>query len=297
MPDPADLDDADSRATGAGSPTSCPSTTSRTTSRCSTPRSARRPKRGATSTSSSSTSTTAAVTTRSSGCSSCAPPTPRVTVLSLSRNFGHQLAVTAGLDLVAEDASADAVIVMDTDLQDPPRVSLEMLDLWEDGVDVVYGQRRSRKDTRLQAEHGVRLLLGARPAGLDRDPAQRRRLPADGRQGRGRGRPLPRARPVPARHRRRRRLPAGGAALRPRRAVRRRDRLPAAQDAELRRQRHPRLLHGAAADDQPARHLHLAAQRAAGGLRRSTSGSSTPTSRCPAGRSSASACSCSAASS
>ena len=72
---------------------------------------------------------------------------PRVTVLSLSRNYGHQLAVTAGLDLVAEDKSADAVIVMDTDLQDPPKVSLQMLDLWEDGVDVVYGQRRSRKDT------------------------------------------------------------------------------------------------------------------------------------------------------
>ncbi|MDZ5622697.1 glycosyltransferase family 2 protein [Nocardioides sp. HM23] len=72
---------------------------------------------------------------------------PRVTVLSLSRNFGHQLAVTAGLDLVAEDSSADAVIVMDTDLQDPPQVSVQMLDLWEDGVDVVYGQRRSRKDT------------------------------------------------------------------------------------------------------------------------------------------------------
>ena len=72
---------------------------------------------------------------------------PRVTVLSLSRNFGHQLAVTAGLDLVAEDASADAVIIMDTDLQDPPAVSVQMLELWEDGVDVVYGQRRSRKDT------------------------------------------------------------------------------------------------------------------------------------------------------
>ena len=71
----------------------------------------------------------------------------RVTVLSLSRNFGHQLAVTAGLDLVAEDGSADAVIVMDTDLQDPPRVSVEMVDLWESGVDVVYGQRRSRKDS------------------------------------------------------------------------------------------------------------------------------------------------------
>lgn len=68
----------------------------------------------------------------------------RVTVLSLSRNFGHQIAVTAGLDLVAD---ADAVVVMDTDLQDPPRVSLEMIELWEDGIDVVYGQRRSRRDS------------------------------------------------------------------------------------------------------------------------------------------------------
>ncbi|HYG94477.1 MAG TPA: glycosyltransferase family 2 protein [Nocardioides sp.] len=72
---------------------------------------------------------------------------PRVTVVALSRNYGHQLAVTAGLDLVAEAGSADALVVMDTDLQDPPRVSLEMIAMWEDGVDVVYGQRRSRKDT------------------------------------------------------------------------------------------------------------------------------------------------------
>lgn len=68
----------------------------------------------------------------------------RVTVLSFSRNFGHQIAVTAGLDAVGD---ADAVIVMDTDLQDPPRVSLEMISRWEDGVDVVFAQRRSRKDT------------------------------------------------------------------------------------------------------------------------------------------------------
>ncbi|MCX6400391.1 MAG: glycosyltransferase family 2 protein [Propionibacteriales bacterium] len=71
----------------------------------------------------------------------------RVTVLQFSRNFGHQLAVTAGLDLLAEAQSADAVIVMDTDLQDPPRVSVEMIGRWEDGVDVVYAQRRTRKDT------------------------------------------------------------------------------------------------------------------------------------------------------
>jgi len=68
----------------------------------------------------------------------------RVSVISLSRNYGHQMAVTAGLDAVAD---ADAVIVMDTDLQDPPRVSIEMIEMWEGGVDVVYAQRRSRKDS------------------------------------------------------------------------------------------------------------------------------------------------------
>ncbi|MFL6158885.1 MAG: glycosyltransferase family 2 protein [Marmoricola sp.] len=68
---------------------------------------------------------------------------PRVTVLSLSRNCGHQVAVTAGMDACGD---ADAVIVMDTDLQDPPSVSTEMIGLWEDGVDVVYAQRRSRQD-------------------------------------------------------------------------------------------------------------------------------------------------------
>lgn len=71
----------------------------------------------------------------------------RVTVVQFSRNYGHQLAVTAGLDLFADGISADAVIVMDTDLQDPPRVSMEMIQRWEEGVEVVYAQRRTRKDT------------------------------------------------------------------------------------------------------------------------------------------------------
>jgi polyisoprenyl-phosphate glycosyltransferase len=68
----------------------------------------------------------------------------RVTVVSLSRNHGHQVAVTAGIDLCAH---ADAVVVMDTDGQDPPAVSLRLLALWEHGVDVVYAQRRSRQDS------------------------------------------------------------------------------------------------------------------------------------------------------
>jgi glycosyltransferase involved in cell wall biosynthesis len=68
----------------------------------------------------------------------------RVTVLSFSRNYGHQIAVTAGLDASTD---ADAVIIMDTDLQDPPNISVEMISMWEDGVDVVYAQRRSRQDS------------------------------------------------------------------------------------------------------------------------------------------------------
>jgi dolichol-phosphate mannosyltransferase len=69
---------------------------------------------------------------------------PRVTVISLARNFGHQIAVTAGLDAAT---GRDAVIVMDTDLQDPPEVSLQLIEMWESGVDVAYAQRRTRQDS------------------------------------------------------------------------------------------------------------------------------------------------------
>lgn len=66
-----------------------------------------------------------------------------VVVINLSRNFGHQIAVTAGLD----HADGDAVIIMDADLQDPPRICHDLLEEWERGYDVVYAQRRTRKDT------------------------------------------------------------------------------------------------------------------------------------------------------
>lgn len=65
---------------------------------------------------------------------------PEVRILTLSRNFGHQAAITAGLF----HAVGDAVIVMDADLQDPPSVIPEMVQRWRDGVDVVYGVRRTR---------------------------------------------------------------------------------------------------------------------------------------------------------
>lgn len=67
----------------------------------------------------------------------------RVIVVDFSRNFGHQIAVTAGIDY----ASGDAIIIMDSDLQDPPKISLELIKEWENGYDVVYAQRRTRKDT------------------------------------------------------------------------------------------------------------------------------------------------------
>lgn len=64
-----------------------------------------------------------------------------VSIINLSRNFGHQLAITAGLDF----ATGEAVITMDSDLQDPPSVCLKLLNKWEAGFEIVYAQRRERK--------------------------------------------------------------------------------------------------------------------------------------------------------
>jgi len=70
----------------------------------------------------------------------------RVRVLTLTRNFGHQPALTAGL----EHATGDAVIAMDADLQDPPEVLPEFLEQWRQGAEVVYGVRRARKEGRFK---------------------------------------------------------------------------------------------------------------------------------------------------
>lgn len=64
-----------------------------------------------------------------------------IQVVNLLRNFGHQAAVTAGLDL----AKGDAVVLIDSDLQDPPEVISEMVAAWQEGADVAYGQRRKRE--------------------------------------------------------------------------------------------------------------------------------------------------------
>ena len=64
-----------------------------------------------------------------------------IKVVSFSRNFGHQAAVTAGLKYV----TGDAIVIMDADLQDPPELIPDMLRYWEDGYEVIYGKRKTRE--------------------------------------------------------------------------------------------------------------------------------------------------------
>jgi len=66
---------------------------------------------------------------------------PRVGILQLSRNFGHQIAITAGMD----HADADAVVIIDADLQDPPEAIADLLAKWREGFEVVYAVRKSRE--------------------------------------------------------------------------------------------------------------------------------------------------------
>jgi len=66
---------------------------------------------------------------------------PEIKMIRLSRNFGHQVAVTAGLN----KAIGDAIVIMDADLQDPPEVALELIERWKEGSDIVHAQRRQRQ--------------------------------------------------------------------------------------------------------------------------------------------------------
>ncbi len=93
----------------------------------------------------------------------------QVKVLSFSRNFGHQLAVTCGMDA----AKGSALIIIDVDLQDPPELIPQMVKMWEDGADIVYGKRLKRKGEtlfkKLTAAMYYRLLswMSAYPIPLD----------------------------------------------------------------------------------------------------------------------------------
>jgi polyisoprenyl-phosphate glycosyltransferase len=66
---------------------------------------------------------------------------PRVCYLSFARNFGHQIAVTAGMNFVR----GRVIVIMDADLQDPPELIPKMIERWQEGFDVVYAQRTQRK--------------------------------------------------------------------------------------------------------------------------------------------------------
>jgi dolichol-phosphate mannosyltransferase len=83
---------------------------------------------------------------------------PRFKLISFSRNFGHQTAITAGMDY----ARGQAIVVIDADLQDPPEVIPQMAAKWREGYEVVYGRRLSRKGEtvfkRLSARLYYRLL-------------------------------------------------------------------------------------------------------------------------------------------
>ncbi len=72
---------------------------------------------------------------------SLAASEPRLRPITLSRNFGHQAALTAGLD----HATGDAIVMLDSDLQDPPELIVDLLDRWREGADVVYAVRRQRE--------------------------------------------------------------------------------------------------------------------------------------------------------
>lgn len=65
---------------------------------------------------------------------------PRIKLITFSRNFGHQTAITAGMD----HAGGEAVIIIDADLQDPPEIIPQMIERWQEGFEVVYGRRTAR---------------------------------------------------------------------------------------------------------------------------------------------------------
>jgi len=94
---------------------------------------------------------------------------PHLVVVDLSRNFGKEIATTAGID----HASGDALVILDADLQDPPELIPELLAGWRDGYDVVYAQRRERAGEswlkKKTAEMFYRLMARLGPVQLPRN--------------------------------------------------------------------------------------------------------------------------------
>lgn len=93
----------------------------------------------------------------------------KVKILSFSRNFGHQAAVTAGLKYV----TGDCTLIIDCDMQDPPELLVEMIKLWEDGNEVIYAKRKTRKGESkfklLTAKMFYRILNGLSDVEIPKD--------------------------------------------------------------------------------------------------------------------------------
>jgi glycosyltransferase involved in cell wall biosynthesis len=79
---------------------------------------------------------------------------PRITIIDLSRNFGKEIALTAGID----HANGDAVVVIDADLQDPPELIPELMNKWQQGYDVVYARRTARNGESFLKKASARLF-------------------------------------------------------------------------------------------------------------------------------------------
>ncbi|WP_079910755.1 glycosyltransferase family 2 protein [Paenibacillus sp. 32352] len=88
---------------------------------------------------------------------------PSVKLIDFSRNFGHQIAITAGMDY----ASGDAVVIIDADLQDPPELIPQMISKWKEGYDVVYAKRTRRKGETVFKRQTARLFYRLLSAATD----------------------------------------------------------------------------------------------------------------------------------
>ena len=173
----------------------------------------------------SSSSTTARATGRRRSSTSSPRPTARIRVVTLSRNFGHQTALTAGL----EHAAGDAVVMIDADLQDPPELIPRARRVVAQGLGRRgRGARAARGRDALQADDGVLVLPAARPRCPDRGRAERGRLPAAVAARARRAARDARAQPLHPRHDRLGRLHAHERAVPARAAARRRDEVLAA---------------------------------------------------------------------
>ena len=93
----------------------------------------------------------------------------KVKVISFSRNFGHQAAVTAGLKYI----DGDCVLIIDSDMQDPPELLVDMLKLWKEGNEVIYAKRKTRKGESkfklLTAKMFYRILNGLSDVEIPKD--------------------------------------------------------------------------------------------------------------------------------